>query len=112
VELSENQSEFDRLGIQVAVVTYESPEISSKFSDQYNVSYPILSDTDSKYIKAWGLLNEAYQPGSRVYGVPHPGIFLIDGNGIIHSKFSEEGYKNRPILKTVIDAAKEMVASN
>ena len=66
MELSENQYEFDQLGIQVAVVSYESPEISSKFSDQYDVKYPILSDTQSKYIKAWGLLNEAYEPGSDI----------------------------------------------
>ena len=109
MELSANHSEFKKLGIQVAVITFESPDISAKFSNQYNVKYPILSDPQSKYIKAWGLLNEAYEPGSRVYGIPHPGIFLVDGNGVVHAKFSEEGYKNRPVLEIVIDAAKEMV---
>ena len=112
MELSAHQSEFDQLGVQVAVITYEPPETNVKFATQYNVSYPILSDTDSHYIKAWGLLNEAYEPGSRAYGVPHPGIFLVDKNGMVHQKFAEEGYIDRPILEIVINAAKAMVRHN
>jgi peroxiredoxin len=108
VELSEQQSVFDELGIQVAVITYEPPETNLKFAEKYSVQFPILSDDESRYIKAWGLLNEAYKPGSMAYGVPHPGILLVDRNGMIHLKFAEEGYRNRPILDLVIDAARTM----
>lgn len=111
MELSEHQAEFDQLGVQVAVITYETPETNQKFSDQYSVKYPILSDTESRHIKAWGLLNEAYKAGSRAYGIPHPGIFLVDRNGIIFNKFAEEGYVNRPVLEIVINAAKKMVST-
>ena len=108
MELSEHQSDFDELGVQVAVITYEAPEISLKFAEKYDIQYPVLSDVESRHIKAWGLLNTAYEPESRIYGIPHPGLFLIDRNGMIYRKFSEEGYKNRPVLDLVIDAAREM----
>jgi peroxiredoxin len=112
VELSEHKAEFDALGIQVVVMTYEAPEKNLKFTSQHDIGYIFLSDPESRHIKAFGILNETYGPDSMAHGIPHPGIFLVDGNGNINAKFAEEGYRDRPILSLVIEAASNMVKTS
>ena len=109
MQLSAHQQEFVELGIQIAVITYESPDINFKFSNRHKINYPILTDPDVQYVRALGILNESFEPGHRAYGVPHPGIFLVDINGIVRAKFSEEGYRKRPAVELVIQAAKKMI---
>ena len=46
-----------------------------------------------------------YEPGHRVYGIPYPGIFLVDPNGVIQAKFAEESYRDRPDFANVLEAA-------
>lgn len=93
----------------MAVITYDSNKDSRKFSDQYHVEFSILRDIDAKVVKMLDILNESYEPGHRAYGVPHPGIFLLDGSGVIQAKFSEKDYKKRPSLDLVLKTAQEMV---
>ena len=112
MELSEHKAEFDKLGIQVIVMTYEPPEKNLKFARQYDIGYTLLSDPESQHIRAFGILNEAYGPDSMAYGVPHPGILLVDSNGHINAKFAEEGYRDRPTLDLVIEAASKMVITS
>ncbi len=104
MELSERQAAFTDLGIQVAVMTYESQEIHLNFTKQHDIGYPILSDSDARHVKAFGILNEAYAPGHRVYGIPHPGIFLVDKQGILRGRWlpgNEEAFPSDKILAMV-----------
>ncbi len=112
MELSDRQSEFDDLGIQVAVMTYESSEIHLKFSDRYELEYPLLTDQDNRHVRTFGILNDSYQPDNRYYGIPYPGIFLVDKDGVVRGKFSEEGYRKRPALDLILKAAQEMINRN
>ncbi len=109
MELSEHQQAFDDLGIQIAVMTYEPPEVSRKFSTKHDIRYPILTDTEAKYVQSFGILNEKYEPGHRAWGIPHPGIFLVDSQGIIRGKFAEADYRDRPDMEYVIQTATDMV---
>lgn len=108
MELSEHQQEFAYLGIRVAAITYESPDMHLKFTKKHDIGYPLLSDLNARYVLAFGILNDSYEPGHRAYGIPHPGIFLLDSTGIVRAKFSEERYQDRPSIDRVLKAAKEM----
>jgi DsbC/DsbD-like thiol-disulfide interchange protein len=55
----------------------------------------MLSDPDSSIIRRFGVFNEQVAPDSRDYGIPHPGIFLVDARGIVRERFFEEQYWNR-----------------
>ena len=71
-------------GVQVVAVSYDPVNVLKDFSDQHKITYPLLSDTSSKTIDAYGIRNTRVRP--RQDGIPHPGTFLIDGQGIIRSK--------------------------
>ena len=76
---------IEKAGIQVAAVSYDSVAILARFGRRLRISFPLLSDSDSKVIDAFGVRNES--PGRpRWEGIPHPGTFLIDKKGIIRAK--------------------------
>ena len=58
-------------------------------------TYPLLSDPDSKIIRAFGILNETVKPGSFAYGIPNPGIYVVDTRGKVISKYFEDDFKER-----------------
>ena len=57
--------------------------------------YPLLSDPDSKIIRAFNILNETTKPGTVPYGIPYPGIYIVDVRGEVVSKYFEDDFKNR-----------------
>lgn len=54
----------------------------------------MLSDPDSKIIRAYGLLNETIPKGP-FYGIPYPGTFILSTQGVVVEKFFEDDYTQR-----------------
>jgi hypothetical protein len=44
---------------------------------------------------AYGILNKAYTKGDDNYGIPYPGIVIVNKKGKVIHKYFYEGYKNR-----------------
>ena len=63
------------------------------FAEKYGISYPLLSDEGSKVIRQLGILNEG--AAEQVFGIPHPGTFVLDGDGTIRSKHFYASYRER-----------------
>jgi peroxiredoxin len=95
------------LGYGLALVTHDDPAKSARFAEARGIRYPILSDPKSEIIRAFGLLNESYPPGSFAHGVPYPMIFVVDADGIVRHRFSEERYQDRPNVDGVIEAIRK-----
>jgi hypothetical protein len=93
--LAEQKEEFESKGLNVAAVSYDSPAVLKHFADRAGVEYPLLADTDSEVIRAFGILNERIPEDHRFYGIPNPGYYVIDENGIVQSKYFEERYQDR-----------------
>ena len=66
----------------------------------------MLSDEGSEVIQSLGLLNEEMPKDTKYFGVPYPGVFLLDTDGRILAKFAEQDYRNRPLLKDIIETVK------
>jgi peroxiredoxin len=109
VELSETKSKLDALGITVAVITYDSEETNLRFAQKFKSAYPILSDSKSVHVNAFGILNESYAKDHYAYGTPHPGIFVVDRDGVVFGKFAVEDYRERPPMQLVLDSVAEML---
>lgn len=102
LEWDKRAGEFEERGYNVAVITYDSPEKLQKFETQYaKQNIATIADEGSKIIESFGILNTEYEPGFRFYGIPYPGIYVVDANGTVKAVFSEEGYKNRPQIDDV-----------
>lgn len=96
MELESQQDALQRRGLGLAAISYDSVEILKDFATRKKISYPLLSDPGSKIIGAFGILNEADYPEGRLeHGVPYPGTFVTDANGVVVSKLFEPRYAER-----------------
>lgn len=108
MQLTEISDQFEAMGINVAAVTYDSVELLKEVQEDQDISFTLLHDEAVQYVNALGIRNLDYEPGDRTYGIPYPGIFLLDANGVIKYKFAEEGFRIRPDFADVLEAAAEM----
>jgi peroxiredoxin len=108
VQLIEISDQFEELGINVAAMTYDPVDFLKEVELDRGVEFTLLHDEDISHVNRLGILNTDYEPGSRAYGVPYPGIFLLSPDGIIRYKFAEESYRDRPDFDFILEAAAEM----
>lgn len=76
-------------------MSYDSPAVLRSFAERKGIHFPLLSDPGSKIIRELGILNETIEKGNPYFGIPHPGTFILDGNGVIIAKYFEEDYRER-----------------
>jgi peroxiredoxin len=62
------------------------------------IDFPLLSDPASAVIGRYGLLN----PDGR--GLPHPTVFVIDRDGVVRWRFTEENYRVRATNEAILSA--------
>ncbi len=103
--LVERQADFAALGFNVAAMTYDPVATLKEAEEEYGATFPLLYDEGNTHVKAMGILNTQYSPGERAYGIPYPGIFVLDAQGVIRAKLAEEDYKLRPDFSLVLEAA-------
>lgn len=75
-----------------------------KFSDQAKITFPLLSDPGSQTIDAYHIRNEAAK--AKAQGIPNPGTFIVDRQGVIRAKLFLEGYRDRHTAEELVQAAK------
>ena len=95
IEINSWHAKLTELGYKVAGVSYDSIETLTRFSEAENIGFPLLSDQNFQTIKSYGVLNSMYQPGHRHFGIPYPGIMIIDKDGKLSYKYFYQGYKKR-----------------
>ena len=91
---------------QVIAISYDSVEVLAKFADKRKITFPLLSDTGSKTIGAYGLLNK--EAKGKAEGIPYPGTILVDKEGVIRAKLFVDGYKDRHSTDDLIKAARSI----
>ena len=94
-ELQDHVAAFAEAGIGIVVVTYDTPALQQEFVDAGNISFPFLSDIDAATMITLGILNEDYSPGERAYGIPHPGVFVVNPDKEIVGKIFVESFRQR-----------------
>jgi AhpC/TSA family/Disulphide bond corrector protein DsbC len=95
VELQQNLNAIHKEGLGVAAISYDSVGALKDFADRQHITYALLSDPDSKIIRAFDILNETTKPGTFAYGIPYPGVYIVDVRGRVVSKYFEDDYKER-----------------
>ena len=104
IELKDAKAPLAQRGYRLVALSYDPPEVLTRFSEQREIPYAFLSDTGSATIDAFKLRDPQYKPDSFAYGVPMPAIFVISPRGVVQAKLAEEGYKTRPPVAAVLAA--------
>jgi peroxiredoxin Q/BCP len=104
VQLQRDLKAIEAAGVQVVGVSYDDVGVLKRFSDQAKISFPMLSDPESKTIEAYHIRNAAAK--GKAAGVPNPGTFILDRDGVIRAKLFLDGYRDRHTTDALIAAAK------
>lgn len=102
VELQQNYQKIRSTGRGLAAISYDSPAVLENFAERRNVRFPLLSDSDSKIIRRFGILNTQTKEGSTSYGIPYPGIYVLDAKGVVTAKYFEDDYKQRDTAAIIL----------
>jgi peroxiredoxin len=125
VQLQKNLGQFDRAGIAVFAISYDSVEAQAAFAREYGITFSLLSDANHEAIEATGILNRlaaadeseralagreqtilkvATRPtvSASIYGIPYPGSYLIGPDGRVIEKLFYRHYRTRPSVATVL----------
>jgi hypothetical protein len=87
-------------------VSYDSVEVLAHFAARKGITVPLLSDPRSEIIRRFVVFNDEIPENDvRQYGMPHPGTFVIDEQGIIRDKFFEAKYVHRVTMATILARA-------
>jgi len=126
VELQGQLSELADSGLGVAAISYDSQDVLSKFAALRDITFPLLSDSDSATIKAFGILNTVAEEGlgpnredpaivadvekyvsvfgarQQILGTPFPGTYIVDRQGRVTSRFVEEFFRERNTAASIM----------
>jgi AhpC/TSA family/Disulphide bond corrector protein DsbC len=104
VQLQSRYDEIRKQGLGLVAISYDSPETLKKFAESRGIRFPLVSDSGSAIIKRFGILNQEQEPGTRSYGIPHPGTFIVDRTGVVTARFFEDAYQERYTAAAILAA--------
>ena len=79
----------------MAAVSYDTVAVLHNFAERRGIHFPLLSDPDSKVIRELGILNETIPKDNPFFGVPYPGTFVLNDQGVITAKYFEDDFRER-----------------
>lgn len=102
MELEHDLPRIQAQGFGLAAISYDSVAILQNFADRRGITFPLLSDPESKIIQSFGILNESTPKNTPFAGIPYPGTYMVDRKGVVIAKFFVDDFKER-------DTAAEML---
>ena len=93
-------------GVSLYVLSYDEPDALADYARAHDVTYTMLSDPSSEVIESFGILNTLIPPDDHPwYGIPFPGAYSIDADGVVVAKFFEHNFAVRPGPEQMLAAA-------
>ena len=111
VELQQNLSSLEANNIVPFAISPDPPELLAAFARKYDIQYPLLSDRDSAVIRAFGILNSDIDPGHKHYGLPRPGTYLVDEQGLVFDKSFFVSHRERESVNDMLQEGFRVEAS-
>jgi peroxiredoxin len=102
-ELQTRTADLAKSGIGLAAVSYDAVPILADFSKRRGITFPLLSDPGSATIKRYGILNTTVpETNQQSYGIPFPGTFMLNAQGVVTSRFFEQAYQERSTVGSIM----------
>ena len=99
--------DFAAADINVYALSYDEQDALADFRDAYGISYRLLSDPESKIIRQFGILNTLISEDDHPwFGIPFPGTYVVNSDGLITHKFFENNLALRAGPEMLLRAAR------
>lgn len=104
-----DQETLKEAGINIVAISYDPVETLAKYAEANNITFPLLSDEGSKTIEAYGIRNTDMDKIQKLAGIPHPGSYVLDKDGIIQGKLFKQKYGERHTTEELLELVKTSV---
>jgi hypothetical protein len=102
VQLQQHLAEFEAADIALFCILNDPQATLAEFTAEHGITYPVLSDPGSEVIRRFGILNTLVRPDEPVYGIPFPGSYLTDAQGVVTAKIFHQRYQVRDTAESVL----------
>jgi len=93
-------------GVTLVALSYDQPDALAAFAEYAGITFPLLSDPESQVIREFGILNTLVDEDDHPwFGMPFPGTYVTNADGIITHKFFENNLAIRPGVDVLVRAA-------
>lgn len=127
-QIATAEPELLRMGYQVLAISPDRPEELARTLDKQELTYELLSDSDVKLARAFGLVFHVDDPTVEKYRgfgidleqasgrdhhmLPVPAVYIVDQTGVIRFAHWDADYKQRLAPEVLLERAKGIVASS
>jgi peroxiredoxin len=102
-ELQMRAADLKKSGIGLAAISYDAVPVLADFSRRRGITFPLLSDPGSATIRTYGIFNTTVpESNTQSYGIPFPGTFMLNPQGVVTSRFFEQAYQERTTVGSVL----------
>jgi len=102
---TELSAAFAELGVQVFGISADSVKRQSNFATKYDLTMPLLADTERQLVEGWGVWQEKKNYGRTYMGIVRS-TFLFDAEGALAHVWSPVRVKGH--AEAVLDKAREL----
>jgi hypothetical protein len=89
--------------MSVAAISYDPVPVLADFAKRRAITFPLLSDSGSAVIRAYGILNTTVPSSNQQqYGIPFPGTFIVSARGVVTSRVFEAAYQERDTISSIM----------
>lgn len=112
MQLQEIHARLERAGYWLAGMSYDRVPNLATFAAANAITYPLLSDAGSTWLRRLGLVNadmdaehlrNGVEPRPNHAGLPHPGVIVIGADGRVRESVFFANYRERPVGSTLLD---------
>lgn len=115
MQLVQLQQIFPRLeaaGYRLLGISYDRVPKLAAFAEEHGITFPLLADFGSTWMRRLGLVNERVAEDHARYGIaprpnheglPHPGVLVLDARGVVQETVFYDNYRERPTGTTLLD---------
>jgi peroxiredoxin len=102
-QFTDSVNRLEEAEAEIFGISVDSIFANTAFSDQNQIGFPLLSDTNREVTEAYGIAIPFVMPG---YIASQRAVFIIDSNGMIGYSWVAENPGQEPDYEAVIDYCK------
>ncbi len=100
--MQDNAGKIQQAGLGLAAISYDTPATLKEFAARRHITFPLISDHDSKIIRSFGILNTKVEKKKPQFGIPNPGIYVLSASGTVTAKYFEDDIHERDTAAVIL----------
>ena len=101
--LQQHKSELEKAGYAIIGVSRDKVETQKKFSEKYDLHFPLIADTDTTLLQQLGCWGEKNMYGRKTMGILRT-TYLVNEEGIIEKIFTPKEIKTKIHAEQILQA--------